>query len=316
MFVGLVFGWRTALLLFVIVQLLAIAAALPRSLANRTANRTLAALLVVLVGILVPWMIGFAGFYDRWRWLTFAPFACPLAVAPLLWVYVETLISGRTPARLVLHLAPAGAHFAFMAVSFLLPWHLKDPWSDVALGPIGRLTGIGTVVGLAAYGWASMRMLEKYRERLAAQRSDDARYAARWLSRAVGAMLILLPVWAAYATWDALSPLDYYALMGLHVAIAIFALYLAIEGWRHAALAFPVLEDIVPSSAARDWRAQGTVWAAQVRAELWAADPELSLATLARRLGTNTGYLSRALNEGLKLGFFQLHQWLALRNRR
>ncbi len=32
-------------------------------------------------------------------------------------------------------------------------------------------------------------------------------------------------------------------------------------------------------------------------------DPDLSLATLARRLGTNTHHLSRALNEGLGLNF-------------
>ena len=81
---GLVFGWRTAVLTVAVVQLLAIAAALSRPLANRAANRTLAALLVVLAGILMPWLIGFAGFYDRWRWLTFAPFQITLAVAPLL----------------------------------------------------------------------------------------------------------------------------------------------------------------------------------------------------------------------------------------
>ena len=49
--------------------------------------------------------------------------------------------------------------------------------------------------------------------------------------------------------------------------------------------------------------AQGLAWAATVRSANWAADPELSLATLARQLGTNTGHLSRALNEGLGLGF-------------
>ena len=60
---GFVFGWRTALLTVVVVQL--VATALPRVLVNNLANRTLAALLVVLAGVLTPWLIGFAGFYDR-----------------------------------------------------------------------------------------------------------------------------------------------------------------------------------------------------------------------------------------------------------
>lgn len=196
---GLVFGWRTALLTIVVLQLLVIAAALPRVLANRAANRTLAVLLVLLAGILVPWLIGFAGFYDRWQFLTFAPFACPLAIAPLLWFYVHALTAGRWPARPGLHLAPAAAHLAFMAGSFLLPMPLKADWADLVLGPVNGAVWVGAAIGLAGYGIAGLRLLEQYRERLATRRSDDHRYAAGWLSRAIGATLVLLPVWTAYA---------------------------------------------------------------------------------------------------------------------
>ena len=42
---------------------------------------------------------------------------------------------------------------------------------------------------------------------------------------------------------------------------------------------------------------------ARTEAEGWFRDPELSLDSLARRLGTNTSYLSRAFNEGLGEGF-------------
>lgn len=85
---GLVFGWRTAVLAVAFGQLLLLATALARQTPNRPANRTLAALLVVLAGTITPWMIGFAGFYDRWRWLSFAPFAISLAIAPLAYLYL------------------------------------------------------------------------------------------------------------------------------------------------------------------------------------------------------------------------------------
>ncbi|MET1112456.1 MAG: AraC family transcriptional regulator, partial [Allosphingosinicella sp.] len=235
----LVFGWRTAILAVAVVQLLAIAAGLTRSLANRTANRTLAALLVVLAGIVTPWMIGFAGFYDRWPWLSFAPFSITLAVAPLLWLYAQSLVNGGWPARGRLHLAPAALQFAFLAASFALPMPLKERWADLSAPVTAPAFALATVAGLALYGLAGLRLLALYRRRLAAERSDDWRFAARWLSRATGALMVLLPIWATYAIWDAVAPLGYWKLMGLHVAIAAFGLYLGIEGWRHADLPFP-----------------------------------------------------------------------------
>ena len=128
MFDGLIFGWRTAVLTVVTVQLLTIAMGLSRVFANRVANRTLVALLIVLGGILLPWLIGFAGFYDRWRWLTFAPFQITLAVAPLIWLYAHALVTGRWPRNGWRHLLPAIVQATFLTASFLLPMPIKDRW--------------------------------------------------------------------------------------------------------------------------------------------------------------------------------------------
>lgn len=308
MFDGLVFGWRTAVLLVAAVIMLAIAAALSRTLVNRAANRTLAALLIVLVGIVTPWIIGFAGFYDKWRWLSFAPLQLTLAVAPLIWLYVRALVEGSWPSRGVPHLIPTALQFAYGAACFLLlPQEAKDDWLEVSAATIGRLFDVGTIAGLAVYGIDALRRLRAYRAALDHARSDAHRYAVRWLTAAIGATLALLPIWAGYALWDAVAPLGYRGLMGLYVAVAAFGLFVGIEGWRHANLAFPRLADLRPADAPvqpqRDWAAQAGEWDAVVRRENWARDPELSLAVLARRLGTNTAYLSRALNTGLGLSF-------------
>ncbi|RYD59799.1 MAG: AraC family transcriptional regulator [Sphingomonadales bacterium] len=302
---GLAFGWRTAILTIAAVQLILIAASLWRSFANRTANRTLAVLLIVLTGVLMPWLIGFAGFYDRWQWLTFAPFQITLAVGPLIYCYAHALVTGHWP-RGRWHLVPAAAQAAFLIAGFALPMPLKDRWADFAMHPYGVVADLATIAGLGLYGIAGLRLLARYRALLATQRSDDHRFAAAWLSRAIGATLALLPVWAGYAIWDAVSPLGYTGLMGLYLSIAAFALYLAVEGWRHAALPFPRLADLavqpVPSPG-RDWRETGERWAAEMVAKSWHLDPDLSLPGLARRLGTNTSHLSRALNEGVGLNF-------------
>lgn len=112
----LVFGGRTAVLLVTFVQLILLGYARAWQIRNRVANRTLAALLVVLAGMITPWMIGFAGFYDRWQWLSFAPFAISLAIAPLVWLYLYALVHGRLPARPCLHLIPPAVQFGICLV--------------------------------------------------------------------------------------------------------------------------------------------------------------------------------------------------------
>lgn len=334
----LVFGWRTALLAVASAQMLSIAVPLLRTGLNRSANRCLGALLIVLTGVLTPFTIGFAGFYDRYPWLSFAPFAVPLAVGPLLYFYTHALARGSLPARPAWHLAPALLQFAFQAVSFCLPLAAKPHWDEISAPVVDALVAFGLVVGLAGYSLVSLRLLKDYRAALAQQRSDDQRHGARWLSRAVGAMLVLLLAWAGYNAWDRfVAPLDYFGVLGLYLVIAAIGCYLAVEGWRHANLSFvlamPSIEPVSATSPApgpvpaipaeacspaplstsspepaaptseRDWRALGERWAAQTLAADWHKDPELSLATLARLLGTNSTHLSRALNEGLGVNF-------------
>lgn len=301
----LAFGWRTALLLAAFVQLIAIAAALTRPLENRSSNRTLAALLVVLAGIITPWMIGFAGFYDAWPWLSFVPVAVTLAVAPLFWLYVHALLGGRWPDGGAWHLAPALAQFAYLALCFIvLPLPYKNEWLGRQAPVYNTVTGLGVMAGLAVYGRASLGLITRYRGELSQQVADEHRYALGWLRQALAALFILLAVWTLFGVWDFIAPLGYSGLMGLYVAIAGIALFLGIQGLRHADRRFP-MPSLPPNDAVseRDWTSLGREWAATTQAQRWHTDPDLSLALLARRLGTNTGYLSRALNEGLGVNF-------------
>ena len=305
---GLSFGWRSAVLSVAAAQLLFLAVALLRPVQNRNANRALAALLVIAVGVFTPWLIGFAGFYDKWRWLSFAPFSITLAIAPLFYLYVNGLTRGVLPERALLHLAPAALQFGYLALCFVaLRQPFKNEWLSTQSDIYGFLTGAGVIVGCVHYGLKCQYLLRRYRTRLAQERSDDHRYAAEWISRSIGALFIFLTLFAAYEVWNLFDPLGYRGLMGLYLGVAAFALYLAVEGWRHAALAFPKMELAAQPEAsapeARDWSVQGIQWAEAVRNARWHADPELSLADLARRLGTNTNYLSRALNEGLGVNF-------------
>jgi AraC-like DNA-binding protein len=301
----LVFGWRTAVLAVAFVQLLILAAALTRQSRNRSANRTLAALLIILAGMITPWMIGFAGFYDRWQWFSFAPFAISLAIAPLAYLHIHALIHGRWPTAGWRHLIPAAIQFAYLGGAFaVLRQPFKNEWLDRSAMAYDAITGAGVVAGLVMYGVAGRSSIQRYGTWLSHQRSDDHRFALAWLGRAVAALFLLLALWSAYGVTDLIRPLGYSGLMGLYVGIAAIALFIGIEGWRHAALPFPILvEADPPSPPTAGWTTRADDWAERVRRERLYADPELSISTLARTLGTNSAYISRALNEGLGQNF-------------
>ena len=305
--VELYFGWRVALLGLASAQLLTLAVAVSRQDANRTANRVLAAVLVVLTGVLTPYSIGFAGAYDAWRWLTFAPFALTLALPPLLFGYTHALVRGRLPDRFGLHLAPAALQLAYFLVCFVLPLDAKWDWYTGGHARfVNPVFEVALLVSLGVYAALSLRRLGDYRRDLAEARSDDDRFAAAWLSRVIVALVAVLAIYAAFTVWDWISGgIDYFQETGLYLSLAGIGLYLGVEGWRHAALRFPVP---VPTAATEtaagpDWVAVAADADARVREAGWAREPDLSLPVLARRLGTNTGRLSRTINQGLDVNF-------------
>lgn len=302
----LVFGWRTALLLLLSLQSLILAAGLAYQPRNRAANRILAAFLVVVTGVMTPYTIGFAGFYDAWMGLTFAPFALPLFLAPLLYGYTHALARGVPPAGWRWHLAPGFAQLAYMSAAFLLPFDLKMQWARQGDGPwVSNGVSLAVTVGLVAYTVAALRLLRAYRAGLADQRSDDDRFAARWLGRVLAAMGAATVTWTAWQVWGlATGRFDYFEFFWLHLALGLLGLALGVEGWRQAGLGFvPLLEAEPASVAEHDWSAAGADIERRTREAGWWREPELTLPGLARRLGTNSGRVSRAINLGLGMNF-------------
>jgi len=304
-------GWRTALLGATILQLLALAVALALSDGVRAANRLLAALLIVIAGLLIPYAIGFAGFYDAWRGLTFMPVAISLAIGPLLWAYASTLDDGRQPRRLALHLIPPALQFAYFSLCFLLPLDAKWGWyTGGHRDGVDPVLEVATLVSLAAYAWAIGGVLRRRGARLAQARSDDDRFAAGWLKAVWAALVLGLALNLGFSAWSWLSGgIDFFQQTGLYLGLGLLGLWLGIGGWRHAALPQAISSEVEVDEpkpverASPDWAAIGADVERRVRQGEWWREPELSLADLARRLGTNTGRLSRAINLGLGVNF-------------
>lgn len=283
--------WSTLLAVFA-AQMLVLAVLLLGASKNRLAHRYLAGLLVVMAGLLVPFVLGYAGFYDAYPWLTSAPFAVPLALGPLLYGYVSALGSARPIAGW--HFAVPAFQFLYQAALFPFPVATKWWWDAAVHEPlVAPVLAAAVLLSMAGYAIAIWRVLARYQAWLEARRREPG--PARRLRFA---LLVLAPLVIARAGYDLVDvlvrPVDYFDLFAYYVLLGLAGLLLGLEGWRAARVENPAMDE----RAHRDWSGQGDEWIARLRAEGWWRDPDLSLAALARRLGTNTSHLSRALNAG------------------
>ncbi|WP_085338602.1 helix-turn-helix domain-containing protein [Aquidulcibacter paucihalophilus] len=282
---------------------------------NRAANRFLGLLIVAIALMVTPYIIGFAGFYDTYPWLSFAPFSTSLSFGPLLYLHAYGLIYGRTPDKWGLHLVPYGIQFSSQALVFPLPLAMKDAWDRFAHAPlVDPILTIASLVSICLYGVAIWRLYRAYRHRLAQTRADDAQFDPTWIRNALLGVVGLALVWFGFFTADQVDPSrNYFDDYWMYLGVATLGVYLGIAGWRNAGVPYPILdaasepavdETMSPSaSPERDWQAMGRQFAEVVEAEGFWRDPDLTLTSLARKLGTNKTYVSRALNEGLGKNF-------------
>jgi AraC-like DNA-binding protein len=260
---------------------------------------------MVIAGMTAVHVLGWTGRADPSARAAFFPLSLPLALGPLLYGYVHALAWGRAPDRELLHFLPAAAQFAYLAAVLLTPDPARTTWKEIAHDDVIKPLIEGAVLlSLCGYGVAGLRLLDRYRAWLGRARSDADRYAGRWIGRVLAALLIALAALTAVRlhTWH-VGELE---TGPLQLWLAAWSAWLGVEGWRHSERAFPPMEVEQPSTSAlpgHDWHALGERWREATEEGGWWCEPDLTLTELARRLGTNTAYLSRAVNEGLGMNF-------------
>ncbi|WP_421790340.1 helix-turn-helix domain-containing protein [Hyphobacterium sp.] len=305
----LVFGWRTALLLLVFGQLVLAAILLMLRKFDRLANWILAALLLVIGFALIPQIIGFAGFYDSFPWLSFAPFQVELLAGPLIWLYATALTRGRLPHWVWLVLVPGAVDFLYQSYWFLQPFETR--WERIGAFHSGFYWPARTwlAIGLTYAGlFAAWRAYQSHRQFINDYSSAAAEFDPRWLPVFLGICGVVLAAWSATEfTNSFITRLNYFDSYPLHVLVA-----LSFWGMGQAALilqreAFPKITDVVdknnPREPGRDWGREADILRQRIRDENWHLEPRLSAPDLARRIGTNESYLSRTVNQGAGVNF-------------
>jgi AraC-like DNA-binding protein len=317
-----------------------VAALLLRARGQRMANRLLAALVAVVALRLVPYILGYAGFYDAYPWLSFAPFDLALAVGPLLWLYVATLTGGRMPATWRWHLLPALAQLLLWGGVFAIATVPQKTWIDGHVLPwLLPPIELGGTAGFAVYTAAAYRRFVRYQRWLDDNLSSREEYRIGWLRALIVLLAITALMMTAFLVTDwFVVPLSYFDEYPLYLWMTALCYTMGLLAWRGSATVYPTPGDVsepatpLPvvhpvaggdgpalndtaidqraaaedrTATSTDWTALGERYAEQIRAAGWWRDAQLTLPILARRLGTNTTYLSRALNAGLQTSFNQ-----------
>jgi hypothetical protein len=186
--------WSTILLLGSIHGVL-VALLLLRSRRNAVANRFLAALLLAVVLLITPYTIGFAGFYDAYPWLSFAPFDWRMAFGPLLYFYVRQLFALALPPRWRLHFVAAALQGQYYTALFCTPLSFKNEWDREVhvpwIVPIEIWTGYLSLTSYWFAAWQQYRRSQRWLEDNSAAREE---YRLSWLRGflfALAALMIL-----------------------------------------------------------------------------------------------------------------------------
>ncbi|RYZ36029.1 MAG: AraC family transcriptional regulator [Myxococcaceae bacterium] len=280
------------------------------ALGNRSANRLLAALLGVVVLRLMPYVLGFAGFYDAHPWLSFAPFDLGLAIGPLVYLYVQRLVTPELPARWWRHFLPAAVMLGYTLGAFALPLARKHWWNDfVHERWVDPLESAASIVSLVAYLVASVRFQRRYQAWLEENVSDREEHRQPWFATLLVSLALWWSVTVGFEFVDRfVTRLNHYDRFPQYVLFSAIILGLGLEGWRQAGHRFPQwgarAEPPPPMlTSARDWSTTATGWAERIREAGWWREPGLTLSDVAHRLGTNETYASRAFNQGLGRNF-------------
>lgn len=197
--------WSTTLGLGALFAL-AVAAALLADPVERRANRWVAALLAVMALKLAPYVIGYAGFYDAYPWLSFAPFDHELALGPLLWLNVKQRTRTQLSRGWAWHLLPAALVALYSTACFLRPLAWKTHWNDSVhahfIAPALTWAGLVSLAVYLALAWRRHRDFQAWLAQHVSN-ADEHRYGGLASTLvALGPLLAVnLPYEAATALW-------------------------------------------------------------------------------------------------------------------
>ena len=297
------------------------------------AARLMAWFLLVAALLIVPFMTGFAGWYDNQPYrdiLFFTPFVHNLAIGPLLYFYIRAIFNYnfRIKGKLWLHLVPAIAYlfinsgFSLTDIFYFNTYSLTNEYEDP---DFANWYTVLSTLSIFIYLFLSIRYYNQYKRYTIFTTSFADQANLKWLQNFLFAfaLLSIMPVIRiVLSNFSFYERLRYFGPWHYYVGFAIVVYYIAINAYNtmHPALRkiqfepkllfdFDTItqEDTVHKALSQvpDQKADliKNELILLMETQLLFERPDLTLNEVAKKLGTNTVTLSRVVNQQFELNF-------------
>lgn len=311
----LFFNWRSLLMLSACLPTFIIAILLMYKPCERKPAIYLGLSLIACVWMSMPQVIGFAGFYQVYPWLTFFPFPTELWLGPLLYLHTFTLLEARPLGWRKYLLLPGAMQSIYYSSAFLFlgdykaKWAFNDAFHQPYIVPIESVLAV-TSIGIALYKvWKLSQCYINYVENT---ESILTELEPVWLKRLVVIIAIALILFTGVEFTYIFVGLSYVSAFPVQVAIMLALAWLAFEANNRLVQVFPKLPSVDPSTVINETKHKNADASIQQLANeihisvvehRWFLQPRFSLKQLANEMATNEVYVSKALNQGLNLSF-------------
>ncbi|WP_113638462.1 helix-turn-helix domain-containing protein [Nubsella zeaxanthinifaciens] len=296
------------------------------------ADKLMGSFLFIAALLIVPFMVGFAGWYDNQPYrdiLFFVPLVHSLAIGPLLYFYVKAIFNRelKITAWQWLHFAPAALYllvntvFSLLDLFYFKTYHLTNEHEDPDFATWYTYLSIASIL---IYLFLSIKHYQQYKRFAAITTSFADQVNLKWLLNFLYAFALLsvMPIInSILSNFTFFERLRYFGPWYYYVAFAVVVYYIAIHAYQLSSLSLnkvmfePQLLQAIDEEISEQNHKQSNGLADEklnhikkelatlMETQLLFERPDLTLTEVAKKLNTNSVVLSKVVNQHFGLNF-------------
>ncbi|MGE6221770.1 helix-turn-helix domain-containing protein [Nubsella zeaxanthinifaciens] len=296
------------------------------------ADKLMGSFLFIAALLIVPFMVGFAGWYDNQPYrdiLFFVPLVHSLAIGPLLYFYVKAIFNRelKITGWQWLHFAPAALYllvntvFSLLDLFYFKTYHLTNEHEDPDFATWYTYLSIASIL---IYLFLSIKHYQQYKRFAAITTSFADQVNLKWLLNFLYAFALLsvMPIInSILSNFTFFERLRYFGPWYYYVAFAVVVYYIAIHAYQLSSLSLnkvmfePQLLQAIDEEISEQNHKQSNGLADEklnhikkelatlMETQLLFERPDLTLTEVAKKLNTNSVVLSKVVNQHFGLNF-------------
>lgn len=264
---------------------------------------------------LITHFIGFANVYDNNQWLTYFPFELTFALAPVIYLYVQTLTNAKRKfqSKDLLLFVPAIIYWTFYFILFMQSMEFKGFYGKNYSSYVTYFSDISLFIWNFILLYLSIKHYRKYRVWLDENFSDTELIKFNWLKNFLYIFAVLFLIETLFDGASIFYDFTYIQAYYLKLTVALITYYLAIAGYMRSetievdfSLAEVETEEKEKSKSLledEELESSKSKLLNLIETEKTYLNSNLTLKELSKKLGVNTTVLSHTINKGFGKNF-------------